>query len=181
MSKGGVAGSARFNPVDGSYSTHLPVGDKYAAYVNVEGFAGLGQVVDLSTISAGQRIEQDLELTELTPGAVIRLNNVYFDTDKWDLLEESRSELDRLVGILEHYPEMHIEIGGHTDSVDTDAHNQTLSANRAAAVQAFLEGAGIAPERLESQGYGEHRPIAPNAEEEGRQFNRRVEFTILSM
>jgi outer membrane protein OmpA-like peptidoglycan-associated protein len=155
-----VAGSARFNPVDGSYSTNLPVGDKYAAYVNVEGFAGIGQLVDLSTASAGEEIEQDLDITELAEGVTIRLNNVYFETNKWDLLEESHTELERLIGILEQYPDMRIGIGGHTDSVDTDEHNLALSDNRAKSVREYLEAAGIAAERLESQGYGESRPMA---------------------
>jgi outer membrane protein OmpA-like peptidoglycan-associated protein len=181
MSSGETVGSARFNPVDGAYSTHLPVGDKYAAYVNVEGFAGIGQVLDLSASEPGSQLEQDLEVTELKEGATIRLNNVYFDTNQWELLEESRTELDRLVGILNHYPGMRIEIGGHTDSVDTDAHNLNLSTNRAAAVRDYLVNARIAPDRLESKGYGESRPMASNADEEGRQFNRRVEFTILVM
>lgn len=181
MSTGATAGSARINPKDGSYSTHLPAGDKYAAYVNVKGFAGIGQVVDLSAMSAGDTVEQDLEIAELKEGATIRLNNVYFETNKWDLLKESRTELDRLVAILRQYPTMRIEIGGHTDSVDTESHNLELSANRASAVQEHLEAAGIAPDRLESQGYGESRPVASNEDEEGRQFNRRVEFKILRM
>lgn len=181
MSTGETAGSARINPAHGTYSTHLPAGDKYAAYVNVKGFAGIGQVVDLSNAAAGANIELDLELTELKEGATIRLNNVYFETNKWDLLDESRAELDRLVGILAHYPGMRIEIGGHTDSVDTEAHNLELSGNRAAAVCRYLEAAGIASDRLASKGYGETRPIASNDDEEGRALNRRVEFKILVM
>lgn len=181
LSTGETAGSARINPVDGSYSTHLPAGDRYAAYVNVRGFAGIGQVVDLAAVSAGTTVQQDLELAELKEGVTIRLNNVYFETNKWDLLEESRIELDRLVGILAFYPTMRISIGGHTDSVDTEAHNLELSTNRAVAVRAYLEAAGVSPGRLESRGYGESRPIASNDDDDGRRLNRRVEFTILTM
>lgn len=181
MSNGGVAGSARFNPVNGEYSTALPVGDKYAAYVNVEGFAGIGQVVDLSAASSGQQIQQDLDITELAEGVTIRLNNVYFDTNQWNLLEESHTELQRLVGILEQYPQMRIEIAGHTDSVDSDEHNLVLSDNRSSAVLDYLVAAGINASRLQSRGYGERRPIASNEDEDGRQLNRRVEFRILAM
>ena len=74
-----------------------------------------------------------------------------------------------------------IEIGGHTDSVDSEAHNLELSSKRAAAVSDYLQAAGIASDRLESEGYGERRPVASNDDEEGRQLNRRVEFTILRM
>lgn len=181
MSSGAVAGSARINPATGEYATHLPVDDQYAAYVNVGGFAGIGQVVNLNQVSAGAQVEQDLEVAELREGATIRLNNVYFDTNKWDLLEESRFELDRLVSILGRYPEMEIEVGGHTDSVDSDAHNLVLSDNRAAAVRQYLEAAGVSPDRLHSRGYGEAMPVATNDDEEGRQLNRRVAFTILRM
>ncbi len=181
MSSGEVAGSARINPATGEYATHLPVNDQYAAYVNVGGFAGIGQVVNLDQVVAGTQLEQDLEVTELREGATILLNNVYFETNQWGLLEESRFELDRLVSILDQYPEMEIEIGGHTDSVDSEAHNLQLSDNRAAAVRQYLEAAGVSPDRLQSRGYGESMPIASNDDEEGRQLNRRVAFTITRM
>jgi outer membrane protein OmpA-like peptidoglycan-associated protein len=181
LSDAGVAGSARIDPATGGYSTALPAGEQYAAYVTARGFAGIGQVVDLSKARPGQHFEQDLNVQPLRPGEVIRLNNVFFDTDSWELLDESRAELDRLVLLLGRYPAMRIEIGGHTDARSSDAHNLELSDNRAAAVRGYLETAGIDPARLESRGYGESMPIAGNDTEEGQALNRRVEFRILSM
>ncbi|MGE3276973.1 MAG: OmpA family protein [Vicinamibacterales bacterium] len=181
MSDAKVAGSARIDPGAGTYSTSLPTGERYAAYVTVPGFAGVGQVVDLRRASNQQAVTQDLQVQALRPGEVIRLNNVFFDTASFELLDESRAELDRLVLLLHRHPAMRIEVAGHTDSRDSEASNLELSRNRAAAVQAYLESAGIDPGRLESQGYGESKAVASNDTDEGRQLNRRVEFRILSM
>ncbi|MGE3189813.1 MAG: OmpA family protein, partial [Vicinamibacterales bacterium] len=181
MSDAQVAGSARIDPEAGTYSTSLPTGAQYAAYVSVPGFAGVGQVVDLRRASNRQPVSLDLQVQALRPGEVIRLNNVFFDTASYELLDESRAELDRLVLLLDRHPKMRIEVAGHTDSRDSEASNLELSQNRAAAVRAYLESAGIDPGRLESKGYGETRAIASNDTDEGRQLNRRVEFRILSM
>ena len=73
-----------------------------------------------------------------------------------------------------------VRIEGHTDSRGSDEHNLDLSERRAAAVREYLIGeGGIAPERLESQGFGETVPIADNDDSDGRAVNRRVEFVIV--
>jgi OOP family OmpA-OmpF porin len=183
MSDGSVAGQASlgFSGPTASFETRLPVGDEYAAYVSVPGFAGIGQVVDLTNTRQDQRVEQDLAVARLAPGAVIRLNNVFFETDSAELLPTSRAELDRLVLTLGRYPTMRIEVAGHTDSRSSDEYNESLSDRRAASVRTYLEGEGIDPRRLQSHGYGERQPIASNDTEEGQALNRRVEFRILEM
>ena len=75
---------------------------------------------------------------------------------------------------------MNIELGGHTDNVGEDAANKTLSQNRVNSVMTYLTGKSIPPARLKAKGYGESKPIASNDTEDGRQQNRRVEFTILN-
>ncbi len=126
-------------------------------------------------------MERDLVLIPLEIKTPIRLNNVFFKSDEAVLLPESRAELNRLAALLGRYPGMEIEISGHTDSLNTTAYNQKLSESRAAAVRDYLIGAGIAPSRLQSKGFGETRPVAGNDTREGRQLNRRVEFVILKM
>jgi OmpA-OmpF porin, OOP family len=108
------------------------------------------------------------------------LNNVFFETAKTALLPESTRELDRLVALMQAMPTLRIEIRGHTDAVDNDAFNLTLSDGRAAAVADYLAGAGIVRARLQSKGFGEQMAIASNATDEGRKLNRRVEFVVLS-
>ncbi len=122
---------------------------------------------------------KDVPLKTFKIGETVVLNNVFFDTDKYVLKEESRIELDRLVELLKRNIRVRIEIGGHTDNQGSKEHNVTLSQNRAAAVRNYLIDHGIAKERLTSAGYGMSKPIAPNDSEEGRALNRRTEFKII--
>jgi len=104
--------------------------------------------------------------------------NVFFATGKFTLLAKSFSKLDDVVTILKENPSYKVQIDGHTDSQGSDESNQTLSDNRAAAVKAYLEGKGIAANRLSSAGYGETKPVADNKTAAGRALNRRVEMTL---
>ena len=90
-------------------------------------------------------------------------------------------ELRNLINILNAYPRMRIEVGGHTDGKGTVEYNKKLSENRARAVVEYLISKGLEPRRLQYKGYGKSKPIAPNDTEEGRSQNRRVEITILYM
>ena len=114
-------------------------------------------------------------------GQVIRLDRIYFAFDKWDLLPASYEELDELLTLLHKYPGMKIAIHGHTDSRGSDTYNYTLSDNRARSVYNYLENNGIPLDRIQSEGFGEGRPISDNVSDEGRQMNRRVEFMVLEL
>lgn len=111
---------------------------------------------------------------------VIRLNYVYFETNSTKLTDLSKYELDNLVGILNKYPNMSIEVAGHTDAEGEDAANLTLSQGRSRSVYDYLVGKGIATNRLVAKGYGETRPVDTNDTEEGKAKNRRTEFQILT-
>ncbi len=113
-------------------------------------------------------------------GKVLRLNYVYFETGAAKLTDMSRYELDNLVETLNKYPNMTIEIGGHTDNTGDAASNQALSAERANAVKGYLVGKGVAAGRLQTQGYGQSKPAESNDTEAGREKNRRIEFKILT-
>lgn len=110
--------------------------------------------------------------------ASVIMENIYFETDKYDLLPESNSELNKLVGIMQKNPSLTIEIQGHTDSQGDETHNADLSKNRAKTVHDYLVGAGINTNRLSSKGFGDSKPVAHNSDETGRKKNRRVEFVI---
>jgi OmpA-OmpF porin, OOP family len=109
----------------------------------------------------------------------VRLNNVFFDFDKWDLRPESFVELDRVVKLLKENPKIEIEMSAHTDSKGSDEYNFRLSDNRARSVMEYILSKGIDASRITSKGYGESMPVAENETDEGRQLNRRVEFKIL--
>ena len=113
------------------------------------------------------------------PKKMIILNNVLFDFDKYNIRPDAKTVLDEVVKELKKYPEVVVEVAGHTDSTGPAAYNQKLSERRANSVKKYLVAHGIAPSRLITKGYGETRPVATNKTREGRQLNRRVEFTIL--
>ncbi|TNE65940.1 MAG: flagellar motor protein MotB [Bacteroidetes bacterium] len=107
------------------------------------------------------------------------LNHIGFETGSATLTSNSKYELDNLVTALNAYPQVRIEIGGHTDNTgDADA-NRTLSQQRAAAVAKYVTDRGIDSGRLRTAGYGDSKPVAPNDSDENRAKNRRTEFTIL--
>jgi len=111
----------------------------------------------------------------------VRLNNIFFETAKADLKEESDAELSRLISLLNQIKGLVVEIGGHTDSVGSDEYNLNLSNLRAGAVRDYLLEHSIDTARVVSKGYGETVPVDTNETDEGRQQNRRVEFKILGL
>lgn len=108
-----------------------------------------------------------------------RTGNIYFDAGSARLRSESRAVLDSISDILRRCPGLVVEISGHTDSDGSDATNQRLSEARARSVVSYFGDASVPPDRMVAVGYGEARPIADNASSEGKQRNRRIEFSLL--
>jgi OmpA-OmpF porin, OOP family len=178
---GTEAGNGISNPTDGAFKIVLPYDKNYSIRARADKFFAISENLNLdSLIKAGYKeIHKDLYLVPIEIGQVVRLNNVFFDFDKWDLRPESFVELDRVVKLLKENPAIEIEMSAHTDSYGTDDYNFKLSDNRARSVMEYILSKGIATNRIKSQGYGETKPVAPNDTDENRQLNRRVEFTIL--
>ena len=107
------------------------------------------------------------------------LEGVTFATNNAQLTGDSSAMLNQVAESLRDWPDVRVEIGGHTDSQASDAYNQKLSQARAEAVKTYLVGQGIAADRLTAKGYGEKKPIADNKTADGRARNRRVELTRL--
>lgn len=105
-------------------------------------------------------------------------NTVLFDLNKATIRSESEEALQAIADIMEEYPNTIFHVEGHTDSTGSAEYNMQLSRERAAAVEEWLENAGIASNRLTSEGYGEEQPIATNNTAAGRQENRRVEISL---
>lgn len=141
--------------------------------------SGSGVVKDTTDLRAYKEVDKPLKVVPIEVGGVVRLNNIFFETARSRLKPESRMELDQMVQTLKQHPTMRVELGGHTDSEGTEASNQKLSQDRSNSVRAYLIEKGIDPGRVQSAGYGESKPVATNDTPEGRQANRRVEFTIL--
>lgn len=178
LPEGTEAGIANSNPGDGGYKIILPYGKKYAFLASAPGFISVNENIDMSNLKSYEEINKDLYLVPIEVGQTVRLNNIFFETGKADLLKESFLELDRLVKVMNDNPTMEIDIEGHTDNVGSDASNLSLSKNRAKSVYDYLVSKGINASRLKSAGFGETKPIAANDTDDGRAQNRRVQFTI---
>lgn len=125
---------------------------------------------------------EDIVVTKDDGYIYIELENIYFDFNKWDIKPEAAKTLDVLVGLLNKYPRMEIQLGAHTDSRASDLYNLRLSQNRAASTLEYLVKNGIDRQRLRSKGYGERIPLVKcgeNCNEEEHSINRRCEFLIL--
>ena len=181
------AGTGSSSPIDGAFKIVLPYDKNYSIRASADKFFAISENLNLdSLIKAGYReIHKDLYLVPIEIGQVFRLNNVFFDFDKFFLRPESFTELNRVVTFLNEYPNIEIEMSAHTDSRGSDEYNVTLSHNRAKSVMEYILSKGIAPSRIVSKGYGETKPVAGNTNADGsdnpdgRQLNRRVEFMIM--
>jgi len=103
---------------------------------------------------------------------------IEFETGSSTISTSSLAIMDQVAGIMAKYPNYSMSINGYTDSVGNDTNNLNLSKKRAKACHDYLVSKGISASRMTSEGYGEASPIADNATKEGRQRNRRVEFSI---
>ena len=117
-------------------------------------------------------------------GDVIKLNlpdGVTFDFARYDLKPQFYPALNTVAATLKEYNQTIVEVSGHTDSIGSDAANQTLSERRANAVAGYLMGQGVQRERFEVVGMGERYPVASNDTDSGRALNRRVEIRLLPL
>jgi len=117
--------------------------------------------------------------TRETPrGLVINMQDVLFDTGKYELKPPAREALARISGIVASHPGLNLQIEGYTDSTGTAELNQKLSEERANSVRDYLMNQGLNTSNLNAVGYGMNYPVAPNNTYEGRKQNRRVELVI---
>lgn len=179
LANGKDAGQAASALPQGDYRIVLPAGHMYGFRAEAEGFIAINENLEVKALSNYSEINRDLMLVPIEVGQTIRLNNIFFETGKHDLRLESAAELDRLVTILQQNPAITIEISGHTDNMGTPALNQPLSEQRAKSVLSYLQKKGVAADRMVAKGYAATKPVGDNTTAEGRQANRRVEFTIL--
>lgn len=124
--------------------------------------------------------DDDLTRLPIVVGKVITLKDIFFESNRSELLPRSYVELDKLVQVLRENPQMEIEIIGHTDNIGDVNYNLTLSRRRATQVMEYvIRNGGIEANRLQANGFGSSQPIFSNDTEESRQMNRRVAFRIL--
>lgn len=135
--------------------------------------------IDDVSVTLAKNNSPDISKTSLEKGKSITLNNLFFETDKSELLPASFAELDKLTEIMKSNLSLIIVIRGHTDNSGTEEHNQQLSLDRANEVMNYLvKKRGISQTRLSTWGFGSSRPLVSNITEEGKAMNRRVEILV---
>jgi len=112
----------------------------------------------------------------------VKESEARFDFDESQIRDDQKPALDRVGEILAEWPELRLEVGGHTDNIGTPEYNVELGRRRADAVVGYLRDRfpGIGANQLTVKTFGETRPIADNSTDEGRARNRRVEFRVLN-
>lgn len=142
--------------------------------------AGIGGYMDYqekklreSLANTGVEVTRDGNQIKLTMP-----ENITFSTGSYVLSPHAQASLEKAAQTLATYNETSITIIGHTDNTGSDAVNNPLSQNRAQAVANYLNGRGVAANRMSVMGRGSYQPIAPNTTHEGRAQNRRVEILI---
>ncbi len=178
MQDGTIVGTTK-SANDGSYEIYLPTGGKFAFYAKKDGFLSENRNIDTDKYEPNSTVTRDLFLVPVEVGETLTLNNIFFDFNKSTLQKESFAELNRILPFFKQYPNLKIELAGHTDNVGSDEYNQKLSQERANSVRDYLLSHGVPESSITAQGYGESEPVATNETDEGRQENRRVEFRIV--
>lgn len=169
---------------DGKFQFDIFTNKDYTASAEKYGYF-LVSPIDVSTRVAGKdTIIVTLELQRISVGEVVKLENIYYDFDKYNIRPDAAKELDRFVSFMNKYPGMAIELRSHTDSRGSDNYNMWLSQKRAESAVAYIVSKGVDKKNITAQGYGESVPVnkcvnrVPCTEEEHQQ-NRRTEFVVV--
>ncbi len=165
--------------ITGEYLMVLTQGSEYGLFVSKKDYVFQSLNFNYESEINIEPVVVNVFLDRVTVGAISVLKNIFFEFDKYELQDKSKTELEKMVRFLTENPLMKIEIGGHTDNDGSPAYNLKLSQNRAQSVASYLLQYGIDIKRISQKGYGADRPIQPNDSEENKQANRRIEFKIL--
>ncbi len=174
---GTVAGGA-MGAVIGKVSGNTALGAIIGAAVGGATGAVIGHKMDKQAAEIKKTVP-DAKVERVGEGIVVEFNsNILFAFDRSNLSSGAKTNLNKLVKVLNSYPDTDIELQGHTDSKGSASYNQNLSEQRASAVEGYLNGQGISSSRTTIKGFGATQPKYDNNTDNGRSQNRRVEFLI---
>jgi len=179
---GGAAAGAILGQAIGGDTEGTLWGAAIGAAIGGMGGAGVGKMMDNQEVEMRQALANSEAASVRREGnllAVTFKSDMSFDFDSSTVRSGLYTEIDRVAGIMQNYPQTLIRIEGHTDSSGSEEYNMDLSRRRALAVQDLLTQRGVGIQRIEIVGYGESTPVASNDTESGRQLNRRVEIKII--
>lgn len=174
----GTAGGGAAGAIIGKAAGNAGLGAIIGATVGGVTGAVIGRKMDKQAEEIKNDIP-DAKVDRVGEGIVIEFNNqILFGFDQSELSAPAKTNLDKLVVILNKYPDTNIEVQGHTDNTGATAYNQELSIRRASAVSAYLSRNSINSSRLNIKGFGETIPKYDNSNTDGQSQNRRVEFLV---
>lgn len=176
--------------VNAKYSFKDVYCDKdYILKVEKEGFLSDKDMYNIAArIDDNSPIETEVflkkEFKKVKENLIINLNPIYFAFDKWNILPEAALELDKVVDVMNKYPNITIEAGSHTDSRANNDYNDRLSQKRAQSTLDYIVSKGISKDRITAKGYGETQLVNQCSDgvpcsKADHQLNRRTEFKVI--
>ncbi len=161
------------------FETELLAGKQYILLASSSGYQNISEFLFTEQPqSSVEIIEKEIPLG-LNNIYTLLLPTVYFDFDKYDLKADSKNDINKVITILNKYPNMHLEISGHTDNIGNWDYNIWLSKKRSHVVADYIESSGIDKSRLHLAWFSYDIPASENITDEGRQLNRRTEFRLI--
>ncbi|OYT11186.1 MAG: hypothetical protein B6I18_05155 [Bacteroidetes bacterium 4572_112] len=173
-----VVATFKSNSVTGKYLVSLPSGDNYGLAISAHGYLFYSDNFNIPEFEEYNEVTRNIKLQRIEIGSHVILNNVFFEYKKYDVSEESKTEINRIIALMKKYETIKIEIDGHTDNIASAKYNIALSKKRAQSVVDYIVSNGIDKSRIVAKGYGFAKPIATNDTAEGRKLNRRSEIII---
>ncbi len=174
----GVAAGGAMGAVIGRASGNTALGTIIGAAAGGATGAIIGHKMDKQADKIRKTVP-DAKVERIGEGIVVEFDSdVLFGFDKSNLTSGAKKNLDKLVAILNEYPDTNIELQGHTDNEGSESYNQKLSVRRAKAASGYLTRSGVRGSRITTKGFGETLPKYDNSTQNGRNQNRRAEFLI---
>jgi len=175
---GVISASFKYDSIKQEYTLKLPVGFVYDLTPSVYNFYNKFEPLDLTKVAAMTKIPKNFYVTPIEVGQSVDIEHIFFESGKAELKPSSFQSLNAIVAFLNEYPNVKVEISGHTDNVGTASINLAISQQRALSVAEYVISMGIQASRIVSKGYGLTKPKYNNKIPKERAKNRRVEFMI---
>ncbi|MBK9673403.1 MAG: OmpA family protein [Bacteroidetes bacterium] len=168
--------------VSGTYAVVVTIKNNEDVLLTVKnpGSSFTSQIIHSADSVIGKPQKLNLSIDSIRVGSTYKINNINYKSNSADLTPESKFILEEFATYLKDNPSIKLEIHGHTDNAGSPTTNLALSTDRAFTIYDVLQQLGISKARMSYKGFGGTKPIANNANEDGKAKNRRTEFVVLS-